>query len=275
MIAALVGGYVYHQGFAYSVDFTGGTQIRLKFEQPTTPDAIRSALHDSKTYAWEGVQVVEFSPTEFRVRVKNTDVDMQVLSNALEGSIEAKIPGNKAAIISRDSVGSAVGDVLGANSLYAVILSILAIVAYITIRFQFAYAMGAMIALVHDALVIGAAYAITGREISVDVIAAILMVLGYSVNDTIVIFARIREMRAAMPNAPLYDVVNQSLNQTLRRTMLTSFATGLVVVALLLFGGDALRDFSFTMLLGIVFGTYSSIYIASPVMMYFSKVKEA
>jgi preprotein translocase subunit SecF len=143
--------------------------------------------------------------------------------------------------------------------------------AYITIRFKFAYAMGAVLALAHDALVIGAVFIVLGKEISIDVIAAILAILGYSVNDTIVIFARIRENLGIMPTKSLTDIVNISLNQTLRRTILTSVATLLVVLALFVLGGDALRDFSMALLLGIVFGTYSSIYIASPVMMFFTK----
>lgn len=274
LIVALIGGYWYRGGFSYSVDFTGGTQLKVRFEKPTTADTIRDALAHSEGYKWEGVQVVEFSSTEFRIRVKNVERDMQALAANLLSAVNEKIPDNKAEILSIDSVGSSVGETLKWNSIYAILWGLLAMLVYIGIRFKFAYAAGAVVAVAHDALVIGAVFAVFGLEVSIDVIAAILAVLGYSVNDTIVIFARIRENIGKLPNKSLYDIVNISINQTLRRTILTSFATMLVVLALFFLGGDALRDFSLALLLGVIYGTYSSIYIASPIMMLFSKQQQ-
>lgn len=271
LIATFVGGFIYRGGFSYSVDFTGGTQLKVRFDKPVSADALRDALSKGSARDWKGIQVVEFSPTEFRVRVKNVDADMQALAQHLLEDIAKADVGNHVEMQSIDSVGAAVGEALKKKSIYAIFWGLLAMLAYITIRFKFAYAMGAVLALAHDALVIGAVFIILGKEISIDVIAAILAILGYSVNDTIVIFARIRENLGIMPTKPLTEVVNTSLNQTLRRTILTSAATLLVVLALFVLGGDALRDFSLALLLGIIFGTYSSIYIASPIMMFFTK----
>lgn len=271
LIASFIGGYIYRGGFSYSVDFTGGTQLKVRFEKPISADVLREGLNKGTEREWKGVQVVEFSPTEFRIRVKNVDADMQALAQNLLADIGKAEPNNAVSMESIDSVGAAIGQELKRKSTYAIFWGLLAMLAYITIRSKFAYAMGAVLALTHDAIVIGAAFILLGREISIDVIAAILAVLGYSVNDTIVIYARIRENLGKMVGKPLAEVVNLSINQTLRRTILTSFATLLVVIALFVLGGEALRDFSFALLLGIVFGTYSSIYIASPIMMLFSK----
>lgn len=271
LIATFIGGFIYRGGFSYSVDFTGGTQLKVRFDKPLSADALRDALSKGSARDWKSIQVVEFSPTEFRVRVKNVDTDMQALAQHLLEDIAKADADNHVEMQSIDSVGAAVGETLKKKSMYAIFWGLLAMLAYITIRFKFAYAMGAVLALAHDALVIGAVFIVLGKEISIDVIAAILAILGYSVNDTIVIFARIRENLGIMPTKSLTEVVNTSLNQTLRRTILTSVATLLVVAALFVLGGDALRDFSLALLLGIMFGTYSSIYIASPIMMLFTK----
>ena len=170
-----------------------------------------------------------------------------------------------------DSVGPGVGATLRHDSFKAIAIALLLMLLYIAIRFKFAFAVGAVVALFHDAFVILAFFLLTNKEISVDVIGAILAVLGYSVNDTIVIFNQIRENMKKLKGMPIDKIVNISISQTLRRTLLTSFATALVVISLLAVGGEALRNLSIALLLGIVFGTYSSIYIASPVMLLLYK----
>jgi preprotein translocase subunit SecF len=154
-----------------------------------------------------------------------------------------------------------------------ILLSLVLMLLYIGIRFwSFGYAVGAIVALFHDALAILLFFLITDKEISINVIGAILAVLGYSVNDTIVIFSRIRDELKGKTTKKIDDVVNYCLNATLRRTILTSFATALVTVSLITLGGETLRDLSLALLIGIVFGTYSSIYIASPIMLLLRKV---
>jgi len=169
-------------------------------------------------------------------------------------------------------VGASVGAVLRWKSIYAVVISLVFMLLYIAWRFwSFAYAAGAVIALLHDALVMLAVFLFFNREISIYTIGAILAVLGYSINDTIVIFSQIRQNVARMISTPMYEIVNLSLNQTQRRTILTSAATPQTVAVMFLLGGEVLRDFSLVILVGIFFGTYSSIYMASPIMLFFYK----
>jgi len=178
------------------------------------------------------------------------------------------MPDNSVEILQTESVGAGIGADLRGKSAYAMTLALILMLLYIAVRFwSIAFATGAIMALVHDALVMLAIFLFLDREISINFIAAVLTVLGYSINDTIVIFSQIREFMKKRRGIPLDIVVNDSLNYTLRRTMLTSISTGLPVLVMFFFGGEALQDFSLALLIGIIFGTYSSVYIASPVMM--------
>ena len=150
--------------------------------------------------------------------------------------------------------------------MYALFYALLGICVYISFRFEFRFAIAAIIALFHDVLVSIGAIALTGREISIPVVAALLTIVGYSINDTIVVFDRIRERRHIMKKADLNTVINTSINQTLSRTFLTSLTTLLVVVALYILGGEVINDFAFVLLVGVIAGTYSSIFIASPIL---------
>jgi preprotein translocase subunit SecF len=168
-------------------------------------------------------------------------------------------------VLAADNVGPAVGKDLRTKAAYAVGFSLLGMLVYIWFRFKFQYGVGAIVALFHDTLIALGALSITGREINIPTIAALLTLVGYSVNDTVIIFDRIRERAKLERGKPLVDVMDAAINQTLSRTIITSGLTELVVIALFLFGGDVLNTFAFVLLLGIVVGTYSSIYIASPI----------
>jgi preprotein translocase subunit SecF len=253
--------------FTYSIDFTGGTQVLFRFDKPVSVVAVK----DIVTQEWPGAAVRDFSDTDILVRVKEYISDLKGLSVRIKERLESALPEYRIAIEQSDAVGSGVGKSWRLKSIYAVILALFAMLLYIAWRFwSVAYALGAVIALFHDAAAILFVFLIFDLEISVNVIAAILAILGYSINDTIVIFSQIRDNVKRMGLTPLYDIVNISINQTLTRTMLTSISTALPVIAMLIFGGEALRDISLALLIGIVFGTYSSIYIASPIMMAFS-----
>ena len=270
MVVGTIGLYVYKlrtygQAFTYSVDFTGGTQVLLSFTEEAHATDIRDALQKS---GWTGVTLREFSNTEFLIRVKEFSNDVEGIAVKIQHALQKEMPTNTISIQESEAVGPGVGGTLRSNSIRALLFALVAMLTYIAIRFwSVAFACGAVVALFHDAFIMLAAFLLFNREISVNLIAAILMVLGYSINDTIVIFSRIRDRLIASPTAPLYDLVNASLNYTFRRTILTTFSTALVVGSMYLFGGEALNDFAFALLIGIVFGTYSSIYIASPVMM--------
>lgn len=263
-------GYV----FNYSVDFTGGTQVLLKFEKPMTDAELRPILEQQ---GWKNPILRDFSPLEILVRVKEFSTDAKGFAVQMKAALEATLTDNHVDVLSVDSVSGAIGEILRANSIWAVLFALLLMLIYIWFRFwSLSFGLGAVLALFHDAVVILFAFLLLDKEISMNVISAILAVLGYSVNDTIVIFTKIRQNIKTLSNRmPIEEIVNISLNQTLRRTLLTSIATALVVLSLLLLGGESLRDLSIALLVGIVFGTYSSIYIASPIMLLFYKEPKA
>lgn len=264
---------LYTQGhaFEYSIDFTGGTSALLKFEKPVSTLEVKKILEN---VGYKDFTTRDFSATEVLVRTKEHEADAKGLAEKMREQIASALPNNIVELLQCEAVGKSVGEVLRAKSVYAIFFSILAILLYIAFSFwSFAFGFGAVVALIHDTIVMLFVCMFFGREISMTVIGAILALLGYSNNDTIVIFSQIRKNLKSMRGARLYDIVNTSLNQVLRRTLLTSSATALVVISMLIFGGETLRDFSLILLVGIAFGTYSSIYIASPIMMLFYREK--
>lgn len=251
--------------YTYSVDFTGGTQVLFEFDNPVDTTLVRQIIIDA---GLTSANTREFGKNEVLVRVKEFESDNIGLGERMRMALESKMPDNHVRILQTESVGSGVGADLRGKSLYAVVIALLFMLGYIAMRFwSFAFATGAIVALIHDAIVMLAIFLFLDREISINFIAAVLTVLGYSINDTIVIFAQIREFLQKRKGVALETIVNDSLNYTLRRTVLLSVSTGLPVLVMLVFGGEALQDFSLALLIGIIFGTYSSIYIASPIMM--------
>lgn len=274
IMAAFVGMCMYRihtrgSAFTYSVDFEGGTQVLFGFNKHLGEATLKDALQQA---GFESVVARDFGKDEILVRVKDFSGDSRGVAERMVQSIEKTIPGYAVTILQSEAVGPGVGEQLRWKSVYAVLMALLILLIYIALRFlSFGYALGAVIALFHDAIVMLAVFLFLDREISINVIGAILAVLGYSINDTIIIFSQIRKNCKEMMGSSIEQVVDVSINQTLRRTMLTSFTTGLAVGSMYVLGGEALRDFSLALLVGIVFGTYSSIYIASPVMMLFNR----
>lgn len=270
LIIAFVGVAAYRQQtrglvYSYSVDFTGGTQILLGFEQEVDGSLVKQIIIEN---GWPSVSIREFGKHEVLVRVKEFEDDMVGLGERIKDAVHHAMPENKIEILQTESVGAGVGADLRGKSASAMAVALVLMLLYIAMRFwSIAFATGAIVALIHDAIVMLAIFLFLDREISINFIAAVLTVLGYSINDTIVIFSQIREFMKKRHGVSLSAVVNESLNYTLRRTMLTSISTGLPVLVMLIFGGEALQDFSLALLIGIIFGTYSSVYIASPIMM--------
>ena len=267
LISAGVVAYMYHGGFQYSVDFTGGTDIRMRFEKPENTAAIQKAISDE----WKGTVYNILDANEIIIRIQDTPETTEHLDEKIQATVDAVSTDNPGTILQINSLSSAVGDALRYSSLKAIIIALFLMLLYIAFRFQFAFAFGAVVALFHDALTVLAVFLLINREISVDVVGALLAVLGYSINDTIVIFAQIKKNLKAMKGKPLAVIVDTSISQTMRRTLLTSTATALVVGSMFVFGGESIRSLSLAILLGIVFGTYSSVFIASSIMMSFYK----
>lgn len=266
ILATGIFAYSYKGGFNYSVEFTGGTQVLMRFSQAIDSNKIKDIL---KGKGFQGVDLREFAKNETLIKVQEFSADAQGTGERIQSALNESMPEVKTEILQTDSVGPAAGATLKYDSFKAVLIALLVMLLYIALRFKFAYAFGAIVALFHDAIVILVFFLLINREISIDVIAAIVAILGYSINDTIVIFNQIRENVKKMKTSSIEEVVNVSINQTLRRTILTSFSTSLVVLSLIIFGGEALRSLSLALMIGIIFGTYSSIYIASPVMLLF------
>lgn len=262
-----VGGVAYvTKGFQYYVDFAGGSELRVSFQKPVKIGEIRKVLGgiDLKDAV---IQSLGTEEKIFLIQIGKT-TEENVGQIAFD-KIAQQFPENKAKLESIDWVGPEVGKDIKFNAVISILLSLLLIMLYIAIRSKYRFAVGAGVAIAHDMLAVLACFLILGEQISVHVLAAILTVLGYSINDTIVIFSRIKDNMIKMKDATEEHIVNVSLNQTLRRTMLTSISTFLAVGSIFVLGGEALHGFSLAMLIGIVVGTYSSIYIASPVMLLF------
>ncbi|HLB40424.1 MAG TPA: protein translocase subunit SecF [Candidatus Babeliales bacterium] len=272
LVAAFIGGYWQRGGFNYSVDFTGGTAVLVQFAQAVNAEQIHQILEAHGQY--KGVEIRELAGNQALVRVQEFEGDSQGIGGRITADLQQGLTGNKLELLQGNSVGSSVGDSLRWDSIKATLLVLLAVLLYIALRFKLLFALGAVIALLHDLLFILVYFLLTNSEISMEVIGAILMVLAYSMNDTIVVFSRIRENLKKMAGSSIATIINTSLNQTLRRTTLTSSATALVVLSLIFFGGEMLRGLSVALLLGIVIGTYSSIFVASPIMLLFYKLKQ-
>ena len=243
----------------FGIDFTGGTIEQLRFEEPVDLAKMRSALFE---IGLGDAPLQQFGNNkEVIVRTYAEKPDM--ITDKLK-----EVFGNDSFEVLRiEKVGPLVGSALRHKAFLALIYSMIGICAYVSFRFHFKYAIAAILALLHDVLICVGAVSITGREFSLPVIAALLTIVGYSINDTIVVFDRIREDLKLMRKDDFKTVLNASINQTLSRTVITSLTTLLVVIALFLFGGNVINDFAFVLLVGIIVGTYSSIFVASPILM--------
>jgi preprotein translocase subunit SecF len=267
---------VFH-GLNYGIDFAGGTEFRVQYAKPLDAGLIRDSL-TKNGYDKAGVQSFG-DKNEFLIRVQalvgKTDQETNTLQNEMSKKVsdllKTLVPGNDGQIRSVESVGPQVGDELKRNSLLATFYSMLMILIYIGLRFDYKYAPGAVFCLIHDAVVTISIYAIFDREVNVQTMASILTLLGYSMNDTIITFDRVRENEKIFRGENFYDIVNRSVNDMLVRTLLTAFTTELAVMGLYFFSDGVIHQIAFTMLVGIVIGTYSSVYIAAPLVIWIDK----
>lgn len=248
-------GSLMWKGLSWGLDFTGGTQIQLSFPQPANFSDIRQKLEHA---GFEQVVVQSFGePRNALVRV---GVLPEAQQKSLTVKVESALP--QATIQQVEFIGPVVGKALATNGILALVVSLIAIMIYVALRFEWRFAVSAVMALIHDPILILGVFSWFHIEFDLVALAAVLTVIGYSLNDTIVIYDRIRENFRRVRNATPEEVVNLSVNQTLSRTVMTSGLTLLAVLALFFFGGEILHGFSTALLIGIVIGTYSSIYIA-------------
>jgi SecD/SecF fusion protein len=264
LIGALaIGG----KGLNFGIDFESGTRVKTELNRSTDENAVRNAI----------------APSGF------ADAEVQRISgqgagqNAFQISTATLTPKQRDAIeedltqtfgvksFDYDTIGPTFGQTVAKSAVIAIIASLLVISLYIALRFEWKYAVPVLIALMHDLLITAGVYSLLGREVTTSTVAALLTILGYSLYDTIIVFDRVRENVPRMPRAAFSQIVNRSMSEVLTRSLATSFCTALPIAALLFFGGDTLKDFAFALLVGVISGTYSSIFIASPVLTHWKE----
>lgn len=256
-------GLLLTKGLNYGIDFAGGTLVQIQTANEPEVKTVRSTLSES---GFEGfsIQTFDGSKNEFLIRVPVKEgVTSQEVSQEVVSSLSEIAQGIDVRRV--EFVGPQVGDELKKKGLIAILLSLLAILIYISARFEMRYAIGAIAALTHDVLLTVGVFSLLQKEVTLAVLAAVLTIVGYSLNDTIVVFDRVRENLRKYTKKPLLDVLNISVNEMLNRTLMTSITTVVVLLALFFLGGGVIHDFAFTLLFGVLVGTYSSVFIASPV----------
>ncbi|HYQ89510.1 MAG TPA: protein translocase subunit SecF [Candidatus Binatia bacterium] len=248
-----------HGGPRYGVDFTGGALVEILVTPPVHADAVRAAVDRA---GYRGSEIQELSrPGQFLIR---TEIKSgQNPAPAIVQEVAAEHPGSHVERLRYESVGPRVGGELRGAAIKAIFFALGFILIYVGIRYDWRYSLGAVAALFHDVFITVGALSLMNKEITLTVVAALLTIAGYSINDTIVVFDRIRERSRTLRREPPANVMNIAINETLSRTIITSFTVFLTVMALYTLGGEVIHDFAFAMLVGVVFGTYSSVYVAS------------
>lgn len=251
------------KGLNYGIDFKGGAKLEYKFNKSPSEGDIRKALASELP---GNISVVRFGQEwENRMSIKvELPEEHARIGETVTAAIEKAFGPGSAVLEKEETVGPRVGKELRKKALLAIIFSWVLMMIYIGYRFDFFYAPGAVLSIIHDTVITVGIFALLGKEIDLTIVAALLTLIGYSLNDTIVVFDRIRENKHHITHSTIKDVVNNSINQTLARTIITSITVFLVVIAIFLRGGGTLHDFAFAMIVGIIIGTYSSIFVASP-----------
>jgi preprotein translocase SecF subunit len=275
LISAGIISMVLNGGPKLSIDFKGGTLVAVNYTEPVNIEKIRSELSsvliDGQSFNFSNAEIKYFGDeSNIAVRIASMEEEPEQFSKKFSDKLASIFPNlvpvdKNNFILSVEKVGPKVGAELSSDALMAILSALFLILIYVSVRFEFKYAVGAIAALVHDVLITIGVFSILGYEISLAVIAAFLTIVGYSLNDTIVIFDRVRENVKTTKNAPMKNIINQSINESLSRTIITSLTTFFVVLILFLFGGEVIHTFSFAMIVGVLIGTYSSIFVASPV----------
>ena len=269
------------KGLNYGIDFAGGTEVQIQFNKPVGVEAIRTRVEKS---GFKGALVQAFdADNEYLVRLATvkgkTDQETNALTNSmlqmLTKDFKSHFSDAEATIRRVDTVGPQIGDELKTNGLLAIVYCLIIILLYVGLRFDFKYALAAVLCLFHDTLITLGVFSLFAREVNVQTLAAVLTIIGYSLNDTIVTFDRVRENLQIYKRVSFSKILNNSLNAVLSRTLLTSITTLLSVVAMYIIAGGVIRDFAFTLGIGVIVGTYSSIFVASPIaLLYYNLIEK-
>jgi preprotein translocase subunit SecF len=263
IIAGLV-SLIAKGGPNYGIDFTGGTLVQLKFSAPVTVKEVRSGLKDIGL----GDSLIQRfgSENEIVVRLEASPGGLEDVGRKITEQLRKTLPEQTIEVRRSELVGPKVGKDLRQKAVMSIVIALCAIVLYISWRFEFRFAVAAIVALVHDIVITVGVFSIMDKEFSLPVVAALLTIVGYSLNDTIVVFDRVRDNLKARRRGTVFETLNTSINETLSRTALTSLTTLMVVLVLTIFGGEVIHNFAFALAIGVIVGTYSSIFIASPIL---------
>lgn len=261
------------KGINYGVDFSGGAEIQVKFDSEVGLAPIRAALKKGGVNSSSVQTIGESGNNEYIIKVPAGVDDINNVTDQILKMLGESFAGNNIEIRKTDIVGPKAGEQLRVSSFQAMLYALIGIMIYIGLRFDFKYSPGAILALFHDVIIILGIFALTGSEFSLQIVGALLAVIGYSVNDTVVVYDRVREHEENGTAKDLKSNINLALNQTLSRTILTSCTTLFVSLSMFFFGGGIIHDFFFAISLGVIIGTYSSIFVAAPITILFDKLK--
>jgi preprotein translocase subunit SecF len=271
LAVAICVGLLLTKGLTYGIDFAGGTMVQARFVDRTEPAAVRAALEEAGVRG-AVVQDVGAEGREYQVRVAQIEEGQaETASNSVRAALQKKFGEGSYEVIRVETVGPKVGRDLWRDATLAVLASTVLMGIYIAIRFDLRFAIGAALALVHDTLVTLGALVLSGIEVDLTTVAALLTIVGFSVNDTVVISDRIRENQHRRRGDSLAKLINDSINETLSRTIITSGTAILTVIALLLLGGDVIHSFAFALLVGFIAGVYSTVYVAAPLVLWMER----
>jgi len=276
IIISLIGiASIITSGFSYGIDFAGGTVVQVKFAQGVKADQVRESLK-AIGLSNERIQSVgQPQDNEFLIRTARSEDSMRGMSEKLKGALEKSFGRENVQIRRIEMVGGAVSQDIKRKGFLSLFYASLMILAYIWLRFDFKYSIGAIVATLHDVIVVLGVFSLLGKEMDLTVVASFLTLIGYSLNDTVVVFDRIREnvKKQTSNSFDMAYVMSSSISQTLSRTILTSLTVFIVSLVLFLMGGEVIHNFALVMLIGTVIGCYSSIFVASPIVLFMSKEK--
>ncbi len=260
------------KGLNYGIDFTGGAEIQVSVPETWDIGKLRGELEESPI---KGLKVQQIGTgSQYLVKAQGDEKSLNTVAREVEGALQRTLKAGEYHIDRVDVVGPAAGESLRMSGFLSMFYALLCILIYVTFRFDFRYSPGAVLALFHDTMITLGVFILTGKQFDLQILAALLALIGYSNNDTIIVYDRVRETVLAHPELSIEKAVNRAVNETLGRTILTSGATFLTVLALWLFGGEVIHDFAFTLMIGLIVGTYSSVFIASSVVIYMSHLQQ-
>lgn len=251
------------KGLNYGIDFTGGAEVQIKVPQEWGITVLREKLTEGGLKGIRVQQIGEPGKNEFLIRAQGDEKSLGKISGQVESVLEKGFPGGGYEVLRADVVGPAAGELLRKQGALAMFYALMVILIYVAIRFDSRYAPGAVLALFHDSMIVLGIFILTQRQFDLTILAAMLALVGYSNNDTIIVYDRVRETAFNHPEKSIFEIVNKAINETLGRTIVTSITTFVVAGSLYVMGGAVLENFTFTLMCGVIVGTYSSIFVAS------------